>query len=91
MKSFRKVLSCVKLILLTVACGSDPLTPPPPPTHPSVKPIAGFVIFVFLQKIKNTSVAAQARAIDCIFEILIVGAKPRHSGQAAGEKQWEPM
>ena len=33
------------------------------------------------------TVAAQARAIDRIFEILIVGAKPRHSGQAAGAKQ----
>ena len=32
------------------------------------------------------TVAAQARAIDRIFEILIVGAKPRHSGQAAGAK-----
>ena len=33
------------------------------------------------------TVAAQARAIDRISEILIVGAKPRHSGQAAGAKQ----
>ena len=33
------------------------------------------------------SVAAQARAIDRIFEILIVGAKPRHNGQAAGANQ----
>ena len=33
------------------------------------------------------TVAAQARAIDRIFEILIVGAKPRHSGQAAGANQ----
>ena len=32
-------------------------------------------------------VAAQARAIDRIFEILIVGAKPRHNGQAAGANQ----
>ena len=32
------------------------------------------------------TVAAQARAIDRIFEILIVGAKPRHSGHAAGAK-----
>ena len=32
-------------------------------------------------------VAAQARAIDRIFEILIVGAKPRHSRQTAGAKQ----
>ena len=63
------------------------LPPSPPPPPPLVKPIAGFVIFVFHQKIENTSVAAQARAIDRIFEILIVGAKPRHSGQAAGEKQ----
>ena len=31
-------------------------------------------------------VTAQARAIDRIFEILIVGAKPHHSGQAAGAK-----
>ena len=37
------------------------------------------------------SIAAQARAIDRIFEILIVGAKPRHSGQAAGAKQRQPM
>ena len=43
-----QVLLCVKVILLTVACGSDPCPPPP------VKPIAGFVIFVFLQKIENT-------------------------------------
>ena len=35
----------------------------------------------------DNTVAAQARAIDRIFEILIVGAKPRHSGQAAGAKQ----
>ena len=36
------------------------------------------------------AVTAQARAIDRIFEFLIVGAKPRHSGQAAGAKQESP-
>ena len=36
---------------------------------------------------QHSTVAAQARAIDRIFEILIVGAKPRHIGEAAGAKQ----
>ena len=45
-----------------------------------------FVLISSLHYLFCISVAVQARAIDRIFEILIVGAKPRHSGQAAGAK-----
>ena len=44
-------------------------------------------LFIHLALKFFISVAAQARAIDRIFEILIVGAKPRHNGQAAGANQ----
>ena len=51
--------------------------------------LQNYVITVLIihHKFQDSSVAAQARATDRIFEILIVGAKPRHSGQAAGANQ----